>query len=255
MSAARSTGKTAGPAEVLYIPVEGDAAYHGAVVYYAVLAYPRRDEWPKRVEFVRAVRALCGKVSIAGGDDRKSVPAAYRSLKNEKLSGILSKGFHRITVRLHACVIACGIIYSDYVPGPGDPPALGFSTVNQAARAIMEGQEELPQPRFNEPEAGRVNIEHRVWASSLPGLHLAMSLFHTVGLVVTRTSLPTAEVLRALLFSERWVKTALFCAEQQWKPFLAAKIPTFDPEEAIRLLPTEDLRNAYLLLLEDFQRP
>jgi hypothetical protein len=44
------------PAEVRYVPVEGIEAYHGATVYYAVLAYPGRDEWPKRVEFVRGCK-------------------------------------------------------------------------------------------------------------------------------------------------------------------------------------------------------
>jgi hypothetical protein len=141
--------------------------------------------------------------------------------------------------------MAGGIVYKD------DP--LGWNSVNQAALALLEGKAKVkPGPAYD-PER-RTNIKHRIWASSLSVLHLAMPLIWIGGLVAARASQTPTKVLERLLFQCNWVEYAIRLAEQEFKPLLANKIPTFNAEKAIRLLPTKDLIDSYLLLPEDFQQ-
>ena len=75
--------------------------------YFAVLAYPDREEWSKRTEFVEAFKARVSKIYLARGGGRRKILPKYRGMKNERINGILSRAFYRIqALRLPAAEMA-----------------------------------------------------------------------------------------------------------------------------------------------------
>jgi len=247
-------------AETRYIPTEGISAYYGAIVFLAVLAYPKRFEWSKREKFVRAAKALLLKNYIAQGGNRTMIMPKYRSFKNKRMFESLRGGFRRIPVRLSAASMArCLILDGARVPfadsKPGKPLGLLLrapNTVNQAAGVLLGDM--ACKGRILESDSGSVNVKHRIWASTLPVLHLAVAFF-PVAVAHIREPLVSSEISweQQLLwiYKPLWLSRALDFAERI-RPQLTAKIPTFKPERAISLLPTDNLSQAYLLPAEDF---
>ena len=104
------------------------------------------------------------------------------------------------------------------------------------------------------------NAKHRVWAESLPVLHLAMTNPITVKIVGEilnhRLNARSKDIERELLDSHHepdWLREALEDAENL-RPILGDMLGTdpvdplgrgFMPEKAIRLLPTSDPKQAY----------
>jgi hypothetical protein len=248
-------------AETRFIPTEGINAYHGASVFLAVIAYPERSEWPKRKEFVTAARAFGLKDYIAHGGNRKMILPKFRRLKNEKIAGILSKAVRRMAARLSAASMAmCMILDGAKIPFeeslPGKPVGVvlrGPNSVFKAANALLRDRE-AHQGVYLEPHSGAANILHRRWVSSLPVLHLALALPVHKFAVATLKQAGASGALRELsvelallwIYKPDWLGQALAYAEKM-RHMLPVRIPPFRLENAISLLPTEDLTQAYLL--------
>ncbi len=225
----------------------------GVIAYYAVLAYPKRSELEKRVAFSKALIATWMK-AFAGGLGRKSVPNFYTGFKNEKIEGTLRLGFRRLARRLSAGTIGWSIVLGGTWEGSGPDGTAevvvpGPCTIDQAMRGYVgrRGTDE-------ETETAVKNTTHRVWAESLPVLHLAMKNPIVVRIMEDRlnskgacASKPTFidEDLLNSIYEPQWLRESLEGAEEL-RPTLGDRLGNdphdplgrgFKPEEALRLLP------------------
>jgi hypothetical protein len=244
-------------AEVRYVCAKGPCVYDGVLSLYAMVAYPSRKEWDRRTDFVRALRALEFKKLLAQGRDRTTVPPAYRQFKNEKILGQLNRGFRRIGWRLSAGSMAYSMIFSG-ARIPFDVPAtdgrLGIqidapSTVNRAAEMLLADmaiRKKVPLHIYERSGASQPNIKHRIWASSLPVLHLAVVLHQNVGVIMNASNAQLHDALILLTQKQKWFGPALVMAER-CRSLLPSKIPTFLPQNAVCLLPAQNLSELYLL--------
>jgi hypothetical protein len=208
---------------ICYLPVEGLAARTGVLMYYAVLAYPRASELQKRGRFVEAGKAMLFKGDIARGGDRKLVEPYYRKFKNEKIYGITKMGFQRIESRLSAATVAASM-YRDSAP----------NTVTRGIKALLADKAlRIGQPSY-EPAEAVSNAMHRIWAASIPVLHLALSLLEAV----SYTGHQHRVALYSLIYSTEWLNPALLRAERH-RSILPRKIPAFLAESAVCLMPAQ----------------
>jgi GNAT superfamily N-acetyltransferase len=146
------------------VPVGGDLAQAqmGAAMYLAVLAYPAHSEWPKRDEFIEAVKALLVKRARRRGYPRKLINHKYRRFKNEHIDGILNRAFRRISRRrLPAGQMAFWIICG----------AMSKRT-NITLNKLSYWWATRVWPGF--PDAEAADVKRRVWRETLPVLHLVM---------------------------------------------------------------------------------
>lgn len=218
------------------IPVGGHLAQMGAAAYLAVLAYPSRSEWGERDKFVKAVKSLLIKRAMRRGYPRKQIQEQYREFRNKQIYQTLNRAFRRLLrLRMPAGMAANWILIDGVRLGPAVLPGkipLGVITLHapksprRAMQAIQKKIEERDRAQ-REEDSSLANLHHRVWASSLPVLHLAM---------------PIAERLNSqdnpmrLIYDPSWVGSALRNAEFLVK-YLPCKIPSFNPNKAIRLVP------------------
>jgi hypothetical protein len=236
-------------AEVHTIPVwEPWGAWCGVILYYAVLAYPHPPDRERRVRFARALEAYRFKKC---GAKRNVVPSLYRKLKSEKVSDTIDMGFRRIALRrLNAaqighllCLDGLPVPYEN--PKPGGPEGvihrIDVKTVNAAVKFYIEYREK--RGRHAEPDSARANAEHRVWADSLPVLHLAIALWQELPRWEEACTCPRLlpQVLLWGIWVTTWLRPALTYAEGlRLSPYVHEHIPTFRPQEAIRLLPAQN---------------
>jgi len=237
--------KYPGSGEVLRIPVDGCGAYDSVVNYFALLAYPMPTERAKCIEFSQALKTLRYKLYLKGGGDRAKVPDFYRGYKNEAMAGRVRLGFRRVIVRLEAASMAL-CIYFDGLGVPYDDPTPNGSvgmvieapgTVNKAAEDLLRHTRPDLLQNNETFDSAMVNIKHRVWAASLPVLHLAIALIRAM---IHRPGFPNQmeKVFIAMLHDPQWLSQTLDDAERI-RFELPSRIPTFRAEQAIRLLPTE----------------
>jgi hypothetical protein len=242
--------------------VQGHHAHDGVLSFYAVLAYPSLNEWDKRKQFVMAIKALEYKRDVANGGNRKAVPDAYRRIKNQMIVGQMNRGFRRIGRRLSAgsmayCISLSGtkipneILPNDILASDGSLGRIGIApnTVNKAAEMLlvdMAFRKKVPLHLYKKSGASEPNIKHRIWASSLPVLHLAVMLYQNVGVIFNRSNAELHDALLYLSHNNKWFGPALIHAEKL-RLLLPEKVPTFVPAKAVCLLPTEDDSKAYLL--------
>jgi hypothetical protein len=242
--------ETADTAETIYIHVQDSRV--GVIAYYAVLAYPKHGELAKRAAFSNALIAIWMK-AFAGGLGRKSVPTFYTGFKNEKIWGALRLGLKRLARRLSAGEVGWSIVLSGTWEASG-PDGIaevfvpGSSTIDQAMRGYV-GRRRTDE----ETETAVKNATHRVWAESLPVLHLAMKNPIVVRLTEARlnsegasASKPTfTEDLLNSIDEPQWLRESLEGAEEL-RPTLGDRLGAdphdplcrgFKPEEALRLLP------------------
>ncbi len=239
-------------AETIYIHVEDPRV--GVIAYYAVLAYPKRTEVAKRAAFSDALIAIWMK-EFARGLGRKNVPTFYTGYKNEKIWGGLRLGFNRLARRFSAGAVGWSLVLGGaweafgpdgiaevFVPGP--------TTIDRAMRGYVgrRGTDE-------ETETAVRNAVHRVWAESLPVLHLSMKNPIVLRMVEAqlnskggRAPKPTfiEEDLLNSISEPQWLRESLEDAEDL-RPTLGDRLGTkpndslyrgFRPEDAIRLLPS-----------------
>lgn len=162
------------PPETIQIDL---ADFHaGAVAYYAVLAYPIRSELQRRQDFFRAMAARQIKefAQLIPGS-RRDIPTYWTRFKNEKIGGTMRRGWTRLVRRIQAGVAGWCVVLN-HKPFLFDEPLptgqVGFilrgpNTVNQVMGALVGN---VP----GDPKEAVANAVHRVWAESLPVLHLAM---------------------------------------------------------------------------------
>lgn len=227
-------------------------ALAGAALYLAVVAYPEAGDSRKREKFMEALIAWRIKCCIPYMQ-HVTIRVLPEYSRVRKLHGPISKGFRCLERRLTAASMGWSLYWNRHlaksVPQNPDclyrlelPPRLGGdirmrlqrgpATVNKAAQALVESRMKTTPGLV--PEDAAVNIKHRVWAESLPVLHLTIALLQQVEGFPAEA--PTVDKLLLLLFNTDWLVPVLSYAESL-RTFLPSLIPTFKPERAVRLLP------------------
>jgi len=254
----RDMASTRMAAETIYIPVEGDAAHLGAVAYLAVLAYPSRAEWDKRTQFVEHFKGRLSKLYIDGAVLRKGellrtykrprervarIQPRYRQMKHEKIEGVLNRAFYRIKAwRLPAAEIALWMMLHNQRVGPfvvkvanASRPQWEPTSIAKACDLVadlLNSQRGVWERFHSDHDFGwdAVRVRHRVWATTKPVLHLAIALRGA-----PRREHYSIEPL-LLIQEPSWLRNALEYAEAS-RQVLPQLIPSFEPEQAVRLLP------------------
>jgi hypothetical protein len=229
------------PAEKTEIRIDGPWRHLAAIIYFAVLAYPSDQEWRKRDLFVQAYKAkLCKHYIRKHPGERATIFPSYRGFKNEHMDGILNRAIYRIRCwRLLAAKLASEkIIHGQWVGrfqirviDPEDSiwqPRSMRAMHDRGAKLLNAGRWENHRP---EKEFGWTinNVRSRIWKSSLPVLHLALS-FPAARLVEDDPLL--------LINQPSWVKDSLVYAELL-RPHLRTWFPSYVEENAVRLIPTD----------------
>ena len=253
--------------ETTAIPVTGVEAHLGAMAYFAVLAYPTREEWPKRDEFVETAKALLSKKYIARGGDRRKILRKYSGMKNEKIDGTLSRAFYRIqALRLPAAQMAYWKIIHNTRFGPfirgthstvlkfkapqegewaitfaEEYPSWEPTSLNECAKLMAFQLENARRDwkwhnhRDVAPLAQNPNITFEPASKNV--LHrvwkATMPVLHLAMAFPKRQEEP--DVIR-LIHDPSWLPSTLRYAEEI-RSVLPQCIPSFDPATAIRLLP------------------
>jgi hypothetical protein len=254
----------ASAAETIYINVRDP--HVGILVYYAVLAYPDSRELERRKNFAFAMAAMRIKRFAAAVGSRENIPRRYTSFKNEKIRGAWHLARRRLARRFMAGTAAWSVILNEQ-RFPFDAPLpngevgrvlSGSKSVNKAMGMLVKKQGNTTT--YGDSEAVR-NITQRVWAASLPVLHLAMHNPIVIRLVEEQVNsgviVSRLEIGKDLLDSidqPEWLRKSIEDAEKL-RPTLGDGLRTapddpldrgFKTEKAIRLIPTEDPLRASL---------
>lgn len=188
--------------EVTAIPVEGPYAWLGAAGYLAVLAYPGRNEWKKRTEFVEAWRSCLIKhhrnwaISHGKTDDLPPIP----EMKNQQIDNKIRAGVRRIT--RHRLPAADVMVERLLWETPDAARLFGAALELWAKRQGMENARitKITRPKGTisaaigrrteckvkvksevcDPFGVRSNIFSKSWTPSLPVIHLALALRSTL---------------------------------------------------------------------------
>jgi len=256
--------------EKIYVNVlEPSGPFGGVLLYYAILAYPDRSERQKRREFVEALVAMRFREFAVQGASRKDIPPYYRSFKREKMLSRVNLGWKRVERRIHAGIMGWCIYLNEKqyrYPTPRPDGKVGIilrgpNTVNKVVRAFVASRQGGSDPVHLAVEPALANVTHRVWAESLPVLHIAMENPITIKIVEAQvwTGPPSGKQIAKDLFDSihepRWLRETLEDAENL-KSVLPEKLGTHsdDPrglgyrsERAISLFPTEYPALAYRL--------
>jgi hypothetical protein len=251
MVGASSAPGSANSAETIYIHVMDSRV--GVIAYYAVLAFPKRSESAKRATFSHALTATWMK-AFAQGLGRKNVPTFYTSFKNEKIWTTLRLGLNRLARRLGAGTVGWSLMLSGTWEASGPHGIVevaipGPSTLDQAMRSYV-GRHRTDQ----ETETAVKNATHRVWAESLPVLHLAMNNPIVVRMIEARLNSDVANASKRTfidgdllnsIHEPLWLRESLESAEELRRT-LGDRLGTdphdplgrgFKLENALRLLP------------------
>jgi hypothetical protein len=260
-----------GAAETIRVYIgEPSGPIGGVLLYYAVLAYPQASERPKRREFVEAMISMrIREYAVQGAAKRSDIPPQYRRYKREKMLSRINLGWKRVERRIHAAVMGWCIYlnekqYPYATPTPEGKVGIilrGPNTVNDVVRAFVASRQNSSNPVHLESESAVANVMHRVWAESLPVLHIAMQNPITIKIVEAQVNFgpPSEKQIAKDLFDSvhepSWLRGAIEDAENL-KLVLPEQLRTSpdDPrglgyriERAIRMLTTEDPFLAYRL--------
>lgn len=224
--------------------------FFGVPTLYALLAYPDQSEQKQREGFRDALRAIMLKNYIAHGGKRPHIPTRYRRYKNEKLFGTLKKGFKRIGWRLMAgsmgfSICANGMRRSyeslGLVPSKEGKRGVVFrgpKSVNEAVASLMSQRRAKGEWVGQDSEA--TNIKHRIWAGSLPVLHLAIAMHQRIE---TLPGDKDIDKLRQCLYPPDWLKDWLqevLIYAEYLRTILPSRFPSFGRGNTVRLLPIEE---------------
>lgn len=231
----------------------------GVLVYYAVLAYPNTIELARRRNFAFAMAALRIKTFSAEIGSRKDIPPRYTGFKNEKIRSAKNLAWKRLARRVSAGVIGSLVCLSKTQPYEG-ATLKAPATLNEAIRQYLSNQHDR---HIEWDDSAVPNAKHRVWAESLPVLHLAMTNPITVrianDLINQRLKHKSKDVERDLLDSieqPNWLPEALEDAEHL-RSALGDILGTdpddplgrgFRAKKAIHLFPTDNPARAYQFL-------
>lgn len=266
----QSRRSSADAAEILRIDVREPAGPVGGVLlYYAILAYPERNDWQKRRAFVDSMVAMRFREFIVQGAARhKDIPPGFKFKREKMLCGI-RLGWKRVERRIHAGVMGWCIYLNEehhLYAAPTTDGKVGIvlhgpNTVNKVIRAFIASRQVSSEPVHVALEPAIANVAHRVWAESFPVLHVAMENPITIKIVeaLVRKDPITAKQIAKDFFDSihqpSWLRSAIEDAENL-KLILAEQLGVdlddprglgYRPERAISLLPTEDPVLAYRL--------
>ncbi len=248
---ASSASESDNSAETIYIHVQDSRV--GVIAYYAVLAFPKRSESAKRATFSHALTATWMK-AFAQRLGRKNVPTFYTGFKNEKIRTTLRLGLNRLARRLGAGTVGWSLMLSGTWKASGSDGKVevaisGPSTLDQAMRSYV-GRHRTDQ----QTETAVKNARRRVWAESLPVLHLAMKNPIVVRMIQARLNGAVADATKRTFIDEdvlnsiyepQWLQESLEGAEEL-RLILGDRLGTnpndtlgrgFKLENAVRLLP------------------
>jgi hypothetical protein len=198
---------------------------------------------------------------------RKSVPPRFRRYKREKMLSRCNMAWKRIERRVVAgqigwCLCLNGRKHPYDTPsGDGKVGVIlnGPTTVMDSVRAFLERRQAAPSATHLDTGSAIANATHRIWAESLPVLHLAMAhpvVRKIIEDQVNSQEIPRGVVARSLFDSihdASWLRDTLVRAEFLWQD-LPSCIPAnpqnphglgYRPERAIRLIPTDDPASAF----------
>lgn len=201
--------------EITAIPTEGKAAHLGAIGYLAVLAYPNRSEWRMRDQFVEACKALLLGIAIKRGLPPSEVYPRFRKLRDREIHSRVQHGSDRIYDRRLVAAVLAGRMMLD-LKRPMRISRLVQSLVGMPPSSVKMDLKSQVDNRL-----------HRLWAESLPVLHLA--------LVVARRLQENSDNLMRLVYQPAWVSPAIENAELLRKE-LHRFLPRFTARNAIRLI-------------------
>ena len=236
--------ETSGP-KVHYLPTYGEGGitgilFYSAVIYFALLAYPRYEEREKLKRFAYAMAIPALKKFVSQGGDPSILSPDFR-IKREKVQGALNMGIRRIGWRVTAASIAYGLcangVYVPYdVPTSHGSTGVIFQapdTVNKAVQALLDTKAPSGRDSYFSFDSAAVNVKHRIWASSLPVLHLSLALYPHIYRVGNRPNNITC-----LIREPQWLRGVLSEAERiRW--LLPLRIPSFKPQDAVCILPID----------------
>lgn len=253
-------------AELIRISVrEPSGPIIGVLMYYAVLAYPNLAERLKRRELIQAMGAMRFREFAIQGASWKDIPVAFRRFKREKMLTRTNLGWKRIERRINAGVMGwCICLNGKQLRYPAPTPEGKIGMVLQGPRTVSEvirtyiDQRHASDGVHLAPEAAFANVAHRVWAESLPVLHLAMSNPVTIKIIEAQingdliTPQQIAKELFASIHEPAWLRSALEYGENLKVELLDQLRPNpEDPrirgyrrERALTVLPTEDQSQA-----------
>jgi len=218
----------------------------GVLAYFAVLAYPESLNSRDRENFRKALHSWRCKNVRNDLVYWERLSAEIRQMTNRSIRGKLHMGLKRIEKRLKAGFIAHKISINDRAMPSSNPTArsgiglvvgCGADTVTEGLLEIL--REENPHRSYDQHDIGvRSAIEDLrrvIWTDSLPVLHIATSLeFILCGL---SPDVPRWALVHRLLHDPRWLPDTLANAEW-WRRYLVSpRIPGFDKDKAIRLIP------------------
>ena|SRR2546425_7664073 len=239
--------------EIIAIHIEPPQAIFGVLAYFSVLAYPDSADSEHRANFAKALhswRCKNVKKNMADWENWERLSAEIREMTNRSIEGKLNMGLKRIEKRLKAGFIAYKI-YSNGRPMPSFNPTARSGkglVMGRGAHSVTEGlleilREDNEGRRYDPYEEGVIEREvlenHRrvIWTDSLPVLHIATSL--EVILRGLSPDVPRLALVFCLLHDPRWLLYALANVEW-WRLRLAPpRIPGFDKDKAIRLIPAD----------------
>lgn len=254
---------SADEAESFYMNVqEPNGPIASVFWYYAILAYPKYEDWQKRKNFVEALVVMRCKEFAVEIRSRKFIPLRLRRFKREKMLSRCNMGWKHIERRVAAGQIGwCLCLNGRRHPydAPTEDGKLGVvlngpTTVMESVRSYLASGQIAPDATHLEERSASANASHRIWAESLPVLHLAMA--HPVVLKIiegqVNSSVPQADAIAKSFFDSihdpGWLRDALDGAEYLWQnlsPLVTANSNNpnglgYRKEKAIRLIPTDD---------------
>ena len=220
----RKVGPSPSETETSVIPVEGNHAHLGAAKYLSVIAYPIREEWSDRNKFVEACIAYSSKLYVRRGGDRRKIKQKYLQARPRDIDSRIRMGIERIRkLRLPAAWIAIRIMLR-CVEGP-----IWCSGPENIAQGVKMMQDFIGKPN-NKRDAELCSFYNRMWAESLPVIHLAVPI-HWKFLEL----LAEGKELQ-MIADPSWLPSAMRNAEAL-REYIPQFIHTFDPRSAIRLVP------------------
>ncbi|PCJ72020.1 MAG: hypothetical protein COA62_05570 [Rhodobiaceae bacterium] len=238
------------PRETSYFSLKQENLRESVLALYAVIAYPERSDIPKRNNLVAAGKAWLTKAYIRNGGDRSKTVPRFRQTPNQQIDGQLNMAFGRIYKRrIRAALIADQIIMREFGFGGDTLESARFTLVDPDGRGWrFSPTEQDPTQRatvtsvirdFSHQLGGAENTSntmHRVWAESLPILHLAMQL--KVEMSKPYPGDGTRHKLLSLLVNPDWISDALWEAERR-RIMVCAMMLKIGPQHMVRIMPKE----------------
>jgi hypothetical protein len=223
------------------IPAEGESAFSGVLLYFALLAYPL--DLDSRNSFAAALHCWRCKNVKKDMPNWSLLPAEIREMPNRSIKGKMNMGLKRLEKRLQAGFIAHKIWIKDR-PLPSFNPTTrnakglvvgkGIETVTEGLQEILHAEKRWRKEDINARSAIE-DLRRVVWTDSLPVLHIATSL--EFELSKSKPSMPMVAKIHRLLHGPAWLSNALAESERWFAQLSSADIPGFDGQQMIHLIP------------------